>query len=312
MHVVLRAVNLRSGERQFVVRAGQALRVGCTEWADCCVPDDKAMGDVHFEIACDGTSCIVRDLGSGRETRLNEEAITESTSRNGDRITAGNTTFVIEIVGGPPDSAAGRDGAAEDSSETEPEAAGFAHIAATTAREVCEHLDFAEDTLDLLDDTTTPDVFLERLVETERFSDAIRFLAHALPKREAVWWAARCVDDVLAENCETDVASFTMARDWVVDGSEENRVAAGAAADRTKLNTAAGMAAQSAFWSGGSIAAGDMPVVPPDESMTANGVAGAILMASVADDSQDPIEMFRRFVGYGIQVASGEQRWEES
>jgi hypothetical protein len=310
MHVVLRAVNLSSGERQLVVRAGQALRVGRTEWADCCVSADDAMGDVHFELACDGATCVIRDLGSGRETWLNDESITESTARDGDRITAGKTQFVIEIVGGPLDSTDRQDGDAEDSPDEA--ATGLAHIAAATAREVCEGLDFAEDTLELLDDSTPPNVFCERLVETERFSDAIRFLAHALPKREAVWWAACCADDVLVDSNEADVAALAAARAWVVDASEENRVAAGTAADRTKLNTAAGMTAQSAFWSGGSLAPADMPVVPPDQSMTASGVAGAVLMASVADDSQDPIDMFRRFVQYGTEVANGEQRWEES
>jgi hypothetical protein len=312
MHVVLRAVNLSSGERQIVVRMGQVLRVGRTEWADFCVAGDDLMGDVHFEIQCDETSCRVRDLGSGRDTLLNDEVITEATVRSGDRVLAGKTSFVIEIESGPGGAEAGEGDAAAESPVEQQRAAGFTHVAAATVREVCDRLDFCDETLCLLDDNTSPKEFVERLVGAERFADAIRFLAHAMPKREAVWWAARCVDDVLIENRTTDVAALEAARRWVVDTTDDNRRAAGAAADATKLTTAAGMTAISAYWSGGSIAPPGSPDIPPDPSMTANGISGAVVLAASEDNGEDILEVFRRFIQYGTAVADGEDRWEES
>jgi hypothetical protein len=291
---------------------GQVLRVGRTEWADFCVPGDELMGDVHFEIHCDETTCRVRDLGSGRDTLLNDEAIAEAAVRSGDRVAAGSTNFVIEIEGpsGTPGPGEG-DGAAESPVEGQ-QAPGFTHVAAATAREVCDPLDFGDETLGLLDEDASPREFVERLVGAEQFADAIRFLAHALPKREAVWWAARCVDDVLVESRATDVAAVESARRWVVDSSDDHRRAAGAAADATRLATAAGMTAISVFWSGGSIAPPGSPEIPPDPAMTGNGVAGAVLLAASEDGSQDPLELFRRFIQYGTAVADGEDRWEES
>ena len=41
----------------------------------------------------------------------------------------------------------------------------------------------------LLDDKQTPRQFLQLLGKQQLYSDAVRFLAHALPKREAIWWA---------------------------------------------------------------------------------------------------------------------------
>ena len=34
-----------------------------------------------------------------------------------------------------------------------------------------------------------PSDFVSKLMEKQLYPDAVRFVAHALPKREAVWWA---------------------------------------------------------------------------------------------------------------------------
>jgi hypothetical protein len=38
-----------------------------------------------------------------------------------------------------------------------------------------------------------PRAFLDRLLAGKKFPEAIRFLAFALPRREAVWWGCVCV-----------------------------------------------------------------------------------------------------------------------
>src|SRR5207253_4538771 len=66
---------------------------------------------------------------------------------------------------------------------------GLAKVTAKTAAEVCKHFPLGDDAKKLLRDTLTPKQFLDLLLEKQQFPDAARFLAHALPKREAVWWA---------------------------------------------------------------------------------------------------------------------------
>ena len=69
---------------------------------------------------------------------------------------------------------------------------GLAKVTAKTATEVCKHFPLGEEAKKLLRDGQTPAQFLDVLIEKQQFPDAVRFLAHALPKREAVWWAWFC------------------------------------------------------------------------------------------------------------------------
>ena len=69
---------------------------------------------------------------------------------------------------------------------------GWAKVTAKTAAEVCKHFPLGEEAKKLLRDGQTPAQFLDVLIEKQQFPDAVRFLAHALPKREAVWWACLC------------------------------------------------------------------------------------------------------------------------
>ena len=106
--------------------------------------------------------------------------------------------------------------------------------------------------------------FLDALIGKQHFLDAVRFLAHALPKREAVWWACVCARQVADGKEPAPVkAALAAAEKWVADPSEDNRATAMPAARRPSWATPAGCAAMAAFWSGGSLAPPKAPVVPP-------------------------------------------------
>ncbi|RMF88341.1 MAG: hypothetical protein D6736_10780, partial [Nitrospinota bacterium] len=149
-------------------------------------------------------------------------------------------------------------------------------IKAQTAAEICQHWELEEGAKALLQDDLTPQQFLTLLIEHEQFLDATRFLAHALPKREAVWWACLCIRSVLEEDVPPEeIAALQAAERWVIDPSEEHRRAAMQAAEATEFNTPSSWAAMGAFWSGGSMAPPDVPAVPPGEYLTARAVSGA-------------------------------------
>ena len=186
-----------------------------------------------------------------------------------------------------------------------------AGMTAATAAEVCQDLALSAEARPWLRDGQTPRQFLDQLVEKKLNVDAIRFLGHALPKREAVWWASQCVRSVAGTDPPPEVkAALRAAEQWVTDPNEENRRKAFAAAEAAGLGTAAGCTAVAAFWSGGSLGPANLPVIPPGEHLTARGVSGAILLALVLAEPEKAAEKASRFLAQGIGVADGRNRWK--
>jgi len=188
---------------------------------------------------------------------------------------------------------------------------GLAKVTAKTAAEVCKHFPLGEEAKKLMKDSQPPAPFLDTLIQKEQFPDAVRFLAHALPKREAVWWACLCSRSVAGASPPPKVAAALQAAEkWVVDPSEDNRRAAMPAAEAAELKTSAGCSAMAAFWSGGSLGPPNAPVVPPGEHLTAHGAASAVMLAAVQSEPEKAPEKYRKFLAQGIDVAKGTSKWK--
>src|SRR5436190_17204799 len=79
----------------------------------------------------------------------------------------------------------------------------------------------------LLKENQPPQEYLNLLVENAHFQDAVRFLAHALPKREAVWWAWVCARRAAGEEPPPKIkASLDATEKWIAQPTEDNRRAA--------------------------------------------------------------------------------------
>lgn len=93
--LVLDAVRKDAAPRRLWVRPGQVVHFGRTHRADECFPHDAGMSSRHFlvERTADGWCC--RDLKSTNGTFLNDAPIAEAILHPGDRIRAGDTTFVV-------------------------------------------------------------------------------------------------------------------------------------------------------------------------------------------------------------------------
>jgi hypothetical protein len=187
----------------------------------------------------------------------------------------------------------------------------LAKVTAKTAAEVCKHFQLGDEAKKLLRDGMTPRQFLDVLVQKEQFPDAARFLAHALPKREAVWWACLCARQAAGSNLPAKPAAALQAAErWTADPSEDNRRKAQAAAEAAEMGTPAGCAAMAAFWSGGSLAPPNVPAVPPGEFLTAHGVAGAVMLAAVITQPEKAPEKYRKFFALGTEVGNGTNKWK--
>src|ERR1039457_3419381 len=163
--------------------------------------------------------------------------------------------------------------------------------------------ELGEEAMALLRPDLHPLDFVALLMEKALYPDAVRFVAHALPRREAVWWGWLCARRAAGENPPPKIKGALDATErWIAQPSEDNRRLAMAAAQQAELGTAAGCAGLAAFFSGGSLAPPEAPVVPPGEFLTAKAVSGAVIFAAVAKEPERAPEKFKIFVAQGVEV----------
>ena len=94
------------------------------------------------------------------------------------------------------------------------------------ATEVSRYVTLGEEAKKILTPEISANEFIEALISKQLHPDAVQFIAHFLPKRQAVWWALGCVKQSVAQlTPEQDVAMKTTER-WIAEPSEENRQAA--------------------------------------------------------------------------------------
>ncbi len=176
--------------------------------------------------------------------------------------------------------------------------------------ELCEVAEIEQETRALLREEQTPQEFLAALVEQERYADAVRLLAHALPKREAVFWAwisARKVHDGdPPPNIRTAVEATEQ---WIRQPSEETRRPMLRIAEEADLGTPAGCAALAAFLSGGSIAPPGAPPVEPGEFAAAKAITGSVILAAVSTEPEKAPEKFRGFIEQAVAIANRIHLW---
>ena len=178
-------------------------------------------------------------------------------------------------------------------------------------REISAVAELGEEAMALLRPDLHPLDYVALLMEKALFPDAVRFIAHALPKREAVWWAWVCARRAAGESPQPQIkAALAATEKWIAQPDENNRRLAMAAAEKAELGTAAGCAGLAAFFSGGSIAPPNAPAVPPGEFLTAKAVSGAVIFAAVAREPEKAPERFRSFVAQGLDVTNRVKLWE--
>jgi pSer/pThr/pTyr-binding forkhead associated (FHA) protein len=95
MELILEVVDGPSVGHQLVLQPGRTIRVGRAAAVELPVPFDGRMSVVHFVVAGKGDTWRVQDQNSKNGTLLNGKRVTEAVLREGDQITAGETTFVF-------------------------------------------------------------------------------------------------------------------------------------------------------------------------------------------------------------------------
>lgn len=151
----------------------------------------------------------------------------------------------------------------------------------------------------------------ERLAGAGLAIDALKVAAAALPKREAVWLALRCVQS-LANDATPPVqrAALDAARAWVDEPNDERRRATNDAAEKAGLDKPFGCVALAAYMSGGSLGPPDVPPIPPAEFLcgVASGLALEIALRQVPRTETGAVE--KRFLALAREVDQQRAPWD--
>jgi hypothetical protein len=168
----------------------------------------------------------------------------------------------------------------------------------------CTYLEFAEETAAPAATAKSPDELINKMAKEGKFLDALRLRAYLLTKREAVWWGYLCVRDDLDQPLpRAQMPALEAAATWVMEPDEKNRRAAEVRAAAVKYSGVGATLALSAFWSDGSIAPEGNPDVPPDERLTSQGVAAALISAAYHGDATRATSRIQSFLDRGKEIA---------
>jgi hypothetical protein len=172
--------------------------------------------------------------------------------------------------------------------------------------------ELSEEAMGLLRPEIAPPDFVALLMSKKLYADAVRFVAHALPKREAVWWGWISAKRAAGADPPPKIkASLEATEKWVAQPDDESGRAAMAAAKEAQTTTAAGCAGMAAFFSGSSLGPAHVPPIPPGEFLTAKAVSGAVIYAAVGKDPANAPDRFQTFVTQGVEVAFKIKLWEK-
>jgi hypothetical protein len=148
-----------------------------------------------------------------------------------------------------------------------------------------------------------PLAYARALSTSSRPSDAILFLSHLLPRREAVWWAVQCVRALTADASADE--ALRASETWVRTPEDENRRAALLIANDSDRRRPTTWLAFAAGWSGGSMVPPDQNPTPPPSGACAMAANTAIMMAVAAGDSRAIVERITGCAEAGVRFANG-------
>ncbi len=143
------------------------------------------------------------------------------------------------------------------------------------------------------------------LAASSRPTTALAFLAHLLPRREAVWWGCQCVSAVLGETANDE--GLRLARLWVRAPDEIVRRAALEFSQASDLRKPTSWLARAVGYSGGSILAVDQPISPPPPDACALAVNAAIVLATTAQAPLLILPWMRACAEAGARFAEGDE-----
>lgn len=172
----------------------------------------------------------------------------------------------------------------------------------STAKEVFDAFPSAYDDIRAAPTGDMPISFLQTLRRSETPEDAITFLAYALGRREAVWWAAQSVRQLGRIDVGQEDAMLLAAEIWVRDPEDLHRREALRLGMTSNRRLATTWVALAAAWSGGNIAPGSQGIVAATPEMTPKAVRTGILVALATVTARDRASRLQLCVDGGLRL----------
>jgi len=173
------------------------------------------------------------------------------------------------------------------------------------AADVWKRYDPEEEAIGCQREGMNPETYLEALAAAELWSEAVKFLTQALPKREAIAWAYQCVRSVAGPELSLPTqATLQAVEEWLADSTDARRRAAHSAAKTVGFDTPAGCVALGVFFSGGSLGPPSLDhAIAPSNDLTGKALAGALLIAAVITEPENAPMKLQSFLEQGLQFA---------
>lgn len=155
--------------------------------------------------------------------------------------------------------------------------------------------------------------FFDLLMGHGCYADARRVLAHAMPKRLAVWWACACVRELYMPEPPSDVAEvLDVAAHYAESGDERSRRRAESLGMQFGPNDLTCCLALAVFFSGGSISRPDLPPVAPAPFVSGRLVEVVVYLASVSKDPARYRDHLRGYLEHGLRLVLGPDPWAKT
>jgi len=135
----------------------------------------------------------------------------------------------------------------------------------------------------------SPETGYRQLRDQGDLDTAVRYLAHALPRVEAIAWAAQLLDERsrTSKLLATERQSLDRTIRWLEQPTDEYRRAAFEAAGQAPEDSPERLLACAVFMSGGSISEPDLPAVQPQQHVCGQLAAAAVLTAAYRSPEAD-------------------------
>jgi len=159
----------------------------------------------------------------------------------------------------------------------------------TSALQVAELMDAEPETL------PGPDLPVRAHYEALRSEgltlEALEYIGHALPRLEAIWWAAHLLEGEARKRAlpPLDRQALDHALRWLGDPDDDKRRATSEAADAAAERSPERLLALGVFLSGGSISLPDLPPVLPGPETACRLAVGAVMRAAYRTDTPERV-----------------------
>lgn len=305
MSAILRIFSDNQFRDLAVVEEGAELTLGRSLEVDISVSEDPKISSSHLKIRAAGGAFEIEDLGSTNGTFLNDQPVTKSPIHLGEMFRCGGTEFVIVAPAKTHAHAT-----VSDPVTLAVVAASQPEFCQATASEILERFEIANEFPIPPVPEESPGEFALRLANSGEPNFCLMFLSYALEKRAAVWWLTRCIQEVECLLDDNDREMIRLAEEWVTKPDDQHRRKAMKHAEMMEMSTPACWAGVGAFWSGGSMAPPDAPVVEPKDNLAGKAISGGAIMASLFHSPEKALDKQKAFTQLGVDIANGKIPWK--